>query len=130
MEKSETDSGEGPGARDLVAEQRALRLAKLERLRDGGSEPSPPGFRREHPAAEVAAEAGEPAPGTITGTTVRISGRLMLIRDHGGVIFATLRDQSGTIQVAFERDRLDRHQTGRERSGKRIHGAASKVRPR
>lgn len=130
MEKSETDSGEGRGARDFVAEQRSLRLAKLERLRERGVQPYPPGFSRDHTAAEVAAEAGEPPPGTVTGATVRIAGRLMLIRDHGGVIFATLRDQSGTIQVAFERDRLDRHQTRCDRSGKRIHGAASKVRPR
>ncbi|MBK5110246.1 MAG: lysine--tRNA ligase [Thermoleophilia bacterium] len=108
MEKSENDSGEGPVARDFVSEERSLRLAKLDRLRERGIPPYPPGFSRDHTVAEVAVQAGEPAPDTITATTVRIAGRLMLIRNHGGVIFATLRDQSGTIQVAFERDRLDR----------------------
>lgn len=108
MEESETDRGEGRGARDFVAEERSLRLEKLERLRERGIPPYPPGFSRDHTVAEVVEEAGELAADSVTGTGVRIAGRLILIRDHGGVIFATLRDQSGTIQVAFERDRLDR----------------------
>ena len=108
MEESENDSGEGRDARDFVAEQRSLRLAKLERLRERGIPPYPPGFSRDHTVAEVVAGAGRPAPDTVTASEVRIAGRLTLIRDHGGVVFATLREQSGTIQVAFERDRLDR----------------------
>ncbi|MCE5291752.1 MAG: bifunctional lysylphosphatidylglycerol synthetase/lysine--tRNA ligase LysX [Nocardiaceae bacterium] len=41
------------------------------------------------------------------GTDVRIAGRVLRLRDHGGVCFALLRDWSGDVQVILERDRLD-----------------------
>lgn len=110
-DKTEAEGGAGSeevAGRDFVAAERAHRLAKLDRLRERGIPPYPPGFDRDHTIAEVKAAAGEPGPGEVTDLGVRIAGRLVLIRDHGGVIFASMRDQTGTIQVAFERDRLEK----------------------
>ena len=38
-------------------------------------------------------------PGTETGPTVRVAGRIMLSRDKGKLIFLTLRDWTGQIQI-------------------------------
>lgn len=47
------------------------------------------------------------APDTGTGETVGVAGRVMLVRDHGGVLFATIRDGSGDLQLMLEHE-LDR----------------------
>jgi lysyl-tRNA synthetase len=41
-----------------------------------------------------------------TDDEVRVAGRLLLIRRHGGLIFADLHEQSGTIQLLAARDQL------------------------
>ncbi|ARD41069.1 bifunctional lysylphosphatidylglycerol synthetase/lysine--tRNA ligase LysX [Actinomyces gaoshouyii] len=38
--------------------------------------------------------------------TCSVAGRVLTIRDHGGVIFATLRDASGDIQILLETERV------------------------
>ncbi|MGK2933505.1 MAG: lysine--tRNA ligase, partial [Solirubrobacterales bacterium] len=103
-EDGETEEPEG---RDFVAEERDLRLAKLDRLRARGVVAYPPNFERDHTVAEVLAQNPEVGADADTGHTVRIAGRLMTIRNHGGVVFADLKDQTGTVQVAFEKDNLD-----------------------
>lgn len=93
--------------RNFVEEERELRLAKLESLRQRGINPYPAEFKRDHTVGEVVEKyTGLDADGD-TGTNVSIAGRLMLIRNHGGVVFAEMKDQSGSIQVAFESERLD-----------------------
>jgi len=93
--------------KSFVELEREHRLGKVEELRRRGLAPYPAKFDRDHTVAEVRAEAEGIGAGEVRDAKVRIAGRLMLIRDHGGIIFAELRDQSGEIQVAFERDRLD-----------------------
>lgn len=65
-------------------EQVRVRLAKL----DGLQEPYPVGFPRSHSIGSVK-----------EGDTVSIAGRVILLRDHGKISFATVRDWSGDIQV-------------------------------
>ncbi len=98
---------EEPEGRDFVAEERTLRLAKLDALRERGVTPYPASFERDHTVGEVLAQNPSVGADADTGAEVRIAGRLMTIRNHGGVVFADLRDQTGTIQVAFEKDNLD-----------------------
>ncbi|OGO49678.1 MAG: lysine--tRNA ligase [Chloroflexi bacterium RBG_16_68_14] len=81
-----------------LAEVRAARLQKLQRLRELGVDPYPATFEARQPIGE----AREKAP----GTEVRVAGRLVLWRRHGGSTFATLRDQSGQVQLQFRRDAL------------------------
>ena len=103
----ETAEPEEPAGRDFVTEERELRLAKLEALRERGVNPYPVNFKRDHTVAEIIEKHSGLTADADTGTDVSIAGRLMLIRNHGGVVFTELRDQSGTVQVAFEQDRLD-----------------------
>jgi lysyl-tRNA synthetase, class II len=52
-----------------------------------------------HTAAEARAEAN--------GVKCRVAGRVMLWRTFGSLIFATLRDRSGTIQISLKRNEMD-----------------------
>jgi len=80
-------------------EQMRVRLAKRERLIAAGVDPYPVGYPRTDTCATVAAAHPDLPPDTRTGDRVGIAGRVMLVRDHGGVVFATLRDWSGDLQV-------------------------------
>jgi lysyl-tRNA synthetase, class II len=82
----------------LVAEQ-AKRLAKLDDLRAQGVNPYPYRFDRSHTLAEVRDAHGELAPGTETDARVTLAGRVMLIREQGKLIFATMRDRTGELQL-------------------------------
>jgi lysyl-tRNA synthetase class 2 len=87
-----------------VPEQVRVRRDKVARLRDRGVDPYPTGFQRTHTLAEVRADAGDLPPDTRTGHRVRVAGRVVLKRDHGGLGFATLRDGSGDLQVMVASD--------------------------
>ena len=81
-----------------LADVRAARIKKLSRLRELGIDPYPNGF----PHRDLVRVAREKA----VGTVVRVAGRLVLWRRHGGATFATLRDQSDQIQIHLRRDTL------------------------
>ncbi|CAM5434195.1 MULTISPECIES: bifunctional lysylphosphatidylglycerol synthetase/lysine--tRNA ligase LysX [Streptomyces] len=92
--------------RELAAlpEQVRVRHRKLERLREEGVDPYPVGVQRTHTLGDVRDEHPDLESGTRTGKVVRIAGRVLLTRDHGGVLFAVLRDWSGDLQVALTRE--------------------------
>jgi lysyl-tRNA synthetase class 2 len=56
-------------------------------------------FERTHQAAEIVEGWGSLAPEEESGVTVGVAGRIMLSRPQGGVAFAELRDNSGSIQL-------------------------------
>ena len=92
---------------DFVAAERAHRLAKLDALRERGIEPYPVKYERDTALGDLRARfEGLPA-GEETGTVVRVAGRVMLIRRHGGLVFADLHDQTGTVQLLASREDLD-----------------------
>ncbi|MER7987114.1 bifunctional lysylphosphatidylglycerol synthetase/lysine--tRNA ligase LysX [Streptomyces noursei] len=92
--------------RELAAlpEQVRVRHQKLERLREAGTDPYPVGVQRTHTLGQVREEYRALAAGERTGKTVTVAGRVLLVRDHGGVLFAVLRDWSGDLQIALTRD--------------------------
>ncbi|MET8804408.1 bifunctional lysylphosphatidylglycerol synthetase/lysine--tRNA ligase LysX [Streptomyces sp. NPDC004546] len=97
----------GPAAPDAgLPDQVRVRHHKLDRLRAGGTDPYPVGV----PAPTHALADAPP------GEDVTVAGRLMLVRDFGGIVFAVLRDWSGDHQIALTRDRsataLDRFTAG------------------
>ncbi|MFE3766654.1 bifunctional lysylphosphatidylglycerol synthetase/lysine--tRNA ligase LysX [Streptomyces sp. NPDC059104] len=97
---------EGEGAREeRLPDQVRVRHAKLERIRAAGTDPYPVGIRqRTHTVAALkAAHPGYP-PGSRTGEQVTLAGRVMVVRDLGGVVFAVLRDWTGDTQLMFTRD--------------------------
>jgi lysyl-tRNA synthetase class 2 len=82
---------------------RALRLAKLAKLRERGIAPYPYRFDRDHDLGTIREQHGELAPGTETEVRVRVAGRLMLKREQGRLTFANLRDATGEIQLFVAR---------------------------
>ncbi|THA57631.1 bifunctional lysylphosphatidylglycerol synthetase/lysine--tRNA ligase LysX [Streptomyces sp. A1136] len=96
----------GRAATERLPEQVRVRHAKLDRIRASGTDPYPVGIpQRTHTVARLEEEAhpGHP-PGTRTGEQVTLAGRVMLVRDLGGVVFAVLRDWTGDTQLMLTRD--------------------------
>ncbi|MER6025773.1 bifunctional lysylphosphatidylglycerol synthetase/lysine--tRNA ligase LysX [Streptomyces sp. NPDC001851] len=97
----------GSGAPDAgLPDQVRVRYRKLDQLRAAGTDPYPVGVPAPtHALADVP-----------PGEEVTVAGRIMLVRDFGGIAFAVLRDWSGDHQIAFTRDRsgaaLDRFTAG------------------
>jgi lysyl-tRNA synthetase class 2 len=84
---------------DFIEAEREHRLAKLKALADRGIEPYPVKFDRDHSIAEIREKYPSLEPGSDTGESVRVAGRIMLLRRHGQLVFADLHDQTGTIQL-------------------------------
>ncbi len=91
----EPDHSTGSG---LVAEK-ARRLARVEELRGRGDEPYPYRFDRSHTIGDVRRTWGELEAGTETDNEVTVAGRVMLKRDTGKLVFATIQDRSGQVQL-------------------------------
>ncbi|MDH6220724.1 bifunctional lysylphosphatidylglycerol synthetase/lysine--tRNA ligase LysX [Streptomyces pseudovenezuelae] len=84
----------GPGDQHTgLPEQVRVRHRTLDRLRADGTDPYPVGIpARTHTLAEVR-----------PGEEVTVAGRVMLVRDFGGIVFVGLRDWSGDGQLALTR---------------------------
>jgi lysyl-tRNA synthetase, class II len=89
-----------------VPAERARRLSDLDDLRARGVDPYPVRFDRDHTLAAIREEFEGLAAGTETPVEVRIAGRILLIRRQGKLTFATVRDQSGTLQLFVSRGDL------------------------
>ncbi|HEC21150.1 MAG TPA: lysine--tRNA ligase, partial [Candidatus Peregrinibacteria bacterium] len=74
------------------------RLKKLEKIKKLGVNPYPERFEKTHSLEE--------AKTSKMGTTVRVAGRLMTMREMGKLTFAHLQDWSGKMQIAFQVDEI------------------------
>jgi lysyl-tRNA synthetase class 2 len=97
-ETNETEDGPELSGSGLLAEKNR-RLARLADMRARGIEPYPYRFDRTHTLDEIRSQWGSLEPGTETENHVDIAGRIMLMREQGKLIFATVRDRSGEIQL-------------------------------
>ncbi|WP_436975419.1 bifunctional lysylphosphatidylglycerol synthetase/lysine--tRNA ligase LysX [Nocardia asteroides] len=79
-------------------EQVRVRMTKLDRLTATGVDAYPVAYPPTHTIA-----AARKCP---KGTTVRVAGRLLRIRDYGGVIFAVVRDWTDEIQLLIDAERV------------------------
>ena len=84
----------GPRRPDQVR----VRLAKLDRLTSTGIDAYPVADPPTHTIAEARTSP--------EGTDVRVAGRLLRIRDYGGVTFVMLRDWSDDIQLLIDREHV------------------------
>ena len=86
----------GPGSRvagPRVPEQMRQRMAVRERLLADGVDPYPPSFRPTVGCARLDFGAED----------VRLAGRVLAVRDFGGVVFVKLRDWTGDAQLMLTR---------------------------
>jgi len=82
------------------------RRQKLQKLRELGVDPYGSATTGLRPLDEVR-RLYTPEMGHNGGPKVKVAGRIMLKRDMGKLSFLTLRDESGDLQAALDRKRLD-----------------------
>ncbi|MEK7293187.1 MAG: lysine--tRNA ligase [Actinomycetota bacterium] len=90
---------QSPHSTGGLAAERARRIAQLDNLRSVGVNPYPYRFDRTDSLGDIRARHAHLESGTETGDQVAVAGRIMLMRDQGKLIFCTLRDRSGDIQL-------------------------------
>jgi lysyl-tRNA synthetase class 2 len=88
-----------PTAEPALPEQVRIRMSKVDKLRAEGVDPYPPSVPRTDDCAAVGARHAGLAPDTKTGEHVSVAGRVVLLRDHGSLCFATIRDWTGDLQL-------------------------------
>jgi lysyl-tRNA synthetase class 2 len=110
------DGPDGPGTRDVpdaaeatgrLEEALAARRAKLDRLRERGVEPFALGFEPSASLSDIHARFEGLEPGSETGERVSVAGRVMLLRRHGKLAFATIRDRAADLQLFLADGTLD-----------------------
>jgi lysyl-tRNA synthetase class 2 len=82
-----------------LEQEKARRLDSLDALRAEGTNPYPYRFDRSHTLGEIRKEFGHLEAGSETETRVTVAGRILLKRDQGKLIFATLQDRETSIQL-------------------------------
>lgn len=92
-------------AENNITNQEQDRRQKLGKLREAGVDP----YGQRIEGVELLAVVRgryQPEMGHDGGSVVKVAGRIMLKRDMGKLTFATLRDESGDLQVAFDKRRV------------------------
>ena len=72
-----------------------------------GFEPYPYSYEATHRAADLQKRYGGGEPGSEFDETVKLAGRVVLLRMMGKASFATLQDGSGQLQAYFQKDALE-----------------------
>lgn len=85
-------------AKQRLAEIRKIRLEKAEKLRELGIDPYPAKVDGSPKPIKKALES--------LGKVAQVAGRLVGWRSHGNVTFADLKDESGVIQLWFQKNNL------------------------
>ena len=85
-------------AQKRLAQIRKVRLEKIAKLRKAGINPYPSKVKDKRQKIAVARKN--------QGKEVSVAGRLWGIREHGNSIFADLKDESGKIQLFFQKKNL------------------------
>lgn len=88
---------------------RQERIEKLKRLKDAGINPYPADTRRTHTIAEFLENH---ATLTDASEAVSLAGRIMSVRDQGGVVFADLVDGTGKTQLVIQADEFGEEKLG------------------
>lgn len=78
---------------------RGIRLQKLDKLRKLRINPYPSKFAVTHKTSQVKVSLDK---------KVSVAGRILAWREHGNTIFADLRDESGQVQLWFQKDKLEK----------------------
>jgi lysyl-tRNA synthetase, class II len=87
-----------------LPEQLRIRREKLERIRASGIDPYPAGYPRTTSLGELRARFPDLEPDSATGEIVGVTGRVMLNRNTGKLIFATLQEGGERLQIMLTAD--------------------------
>ena len=92
-----------PAAHDDLPEQLKVRRAKRAELLERGEAPYARTFARTHSLAGIKATYPDLEPGTSTGETVAVAGRVIFARNTGKLCFARLRAGDGAEPMRVSR---------------------------
>ncbi|HVR32159.1 MAG TPA: lysine--tRNA ligase [Acidimicrobiia bacterium] len=81
----------------------AARLAKLQAWEAAGMDPYPPGSGRTHTTQDVRDRHSGLGPGEETDDVVCVAGRVRLARSFGKLLFLTIEDGHGQLQLFFSK---------------------------
>src|SRR5262245_15448658 len=87
-------------AQSRLQEIRQIRLEKLRKLHSLGIDPYPAKYSKDFIKITSAREQ--------MGKKVSVVGRLWRWREHGNVVFADLKDESGQIQLLLQKNKLEK----------------------
>ncbi|MBD2679539.1 MULTISPECIES: lysine--tRNA ligase [Nostoc] len=85
---------------------RAARLEKVDQLKQLGTNPYAYRWESTHHAAQLQEQFADLASGEEVDLEVAIAGRIMARRVFGKLAFFTLQDETGTIQLYLEKNRI------------------------
>jgi lysyl-tRNA synthetase, class II len=91
---------------DTRPEQERIRREKLDRIRAAGIDPFPTGYPRTTDIATIRTRYADLPIDSRTGERVGIAGRVMLYRTGGKLCFATLHDETGSMQIMIALDHV------------------------
>ena len=80
-----------------VNDLKEARLEKLKKIRELGWNPYAPSYDKKHTVKETLESEGK---------NVQTAGRLMSFREHGNIAFADLKDETGKVQIFFQKKLL------------------------
>ncbi len=81
-----------------INDEREVRIAKLQALKEAGMNPYPVEATRTHTVEEALGES--------EGTAVTIVGRIVTKREMGKLTFCHVQDETGRMQIAFKQDHI------------------------
>lgn len=86
-----------------LEEIRSNRIKKLEKIREAGQNPYPAKSNRTHKISEVISDFERLS---IEKIEIILTGRIRLVRTHGGSAFMQIEDEFGKFQIFAKRDEL------------------------
>jgi lysyl-tRNA synthetase, class II len=104
---SKQQSPEQPEQHSTLAEIRATRLDKADKLRELGMNPYAYNWTSTHQAAALQTEYADLASGEEVDIAVSIAGRILARRVMGKLAFFSLQDETGTIQLFLSKPQIE-----------------------
>jgi len=105
----ETNEAEATDELGTLESLSADRRKKRDVLRDVGIDPYPTRFDRTAVAEQLHNNYDQLEPDTRTGEIAKVAGRLTSIRGHGKLVFLTLQDVTGTLQLLVQASNKTEH---------------------
>lgn len=103
------DARQQPESQSTLEEIRATRLEKVKQLQQAGYTPYAYRWEVTHHAADLQTTYADLASGEEVDVQVAIAGRITARRVFGKLAFFTLQDETGTIQLYLDKNRIQEH---------------------